>query len=312
MRQVIEAVEAAHAEDAAGRTAQPARTATTIPGREDVLIPMVAAIPALRAVGLKLFSDFPSNSLRSMKTQDSVVVLVNADTGACEALLPGGLITAYRTAAASAVATKYLAREDASVLGLVGAGGLALPHLEAIRVVRAVSRVVVWSRTSARSEEFARAADNQGIAIEIAASPEIVARSAEILCTLTRAPAPIVRGDWLSDGAHVNAVGSPPRLSYRELDTKAVVRSRVVVDSRESVREESGDLMIPVAEGALSENQFSDEIGEIIIGKKPGRMTETEVTLYKSVGVAIQDVATAKLVVDAARAAGVGHEVELG
>jgi len=267
-------------------------------------------MPGIAAAGLKLLSIYPENPRCGLPVLSAVVLLVDVETGKCSAVVEAGLLTAYRTAAASAVATQYLSRTDARVLGLVGAGIEARTHLDAIRLVRPIERVVVWSRTHESANTFATEMADRSLPIDIADDVRSVVEVADILCTLTPAPTPIVQGAWFRDGLHVNAVGTH-WIDKREVDTEAIVRSRVVVDSYDANVLESGDLMIPVQEGAIDTGHFSDEIGEIIIKAKPARMDSREITMYQSVGVAIQDVATAAMIVDRARSSGVGLEVEL-
>lgn len=309
MGDVIEAVQAAHGEHAAGRASQPTRTSVAVPGTSAAILPMTAVLAAPPAAGIKLLSIFPDNGLAGLPALSAVIVLVDFDTGRCSAVLEGGLLTAYRTAAASAVATRHLAHADSRVLGLIGAGLEARTHLDAVSRVRPIEEVVVWSRTRATASAFAAEMADRGIAIRIEDDPEAVVKAAHVLCTLTPSPTPIVKGAWLQPGTHVNAVGTH-WIDKREIDTEAVVRSRVVVDSHDANVRECGDLMIPVAEGAIDVEHFADEIGQVVNGARPGRAGD-EVTMYQSVGVAIQDIATARLVADRARDRGIGTEVDL-
>jgi ornithine cyclodeaminase/alanine dehydrogenase len=274
------------------------------------LIPLAATV-AGGAGGVKVLTDTPDNAGLSRPTQQSTIVLVDTSTGSCDAFLDGALITRYRTAAASAVATKYLAREDAEVLGFIGAGALARTHLLAIRGVRPICRVVVWSRSAETATGFARHAADEGVAAEVVDTPEQVVSASDILCTLTPSRSPVVRGAWFRPGLHVNAVGSPPRRDYREIDTEGICRSRVVVDSFMAASQSSGDVLIPLAEGAISETHFGDELGQIIIRERPARTDADEITLYNSTGIGIQDIVTARLVVASARRAGLGTEIAL-
>lgn len=306
----IEVVQRAHAALASQSAVQPERANVQIPGSPSLMIPMVAATGP-KAAGVKLLMDTPSNLARNLPTQQSTIVLVNPETGRCEAFLDGGGITLLRTAAASAVATRHLARSGPAVLGLIGAGAQARAHLAAIQCVREVDHVLVWSRTTATAARFADESAAGGVRVSVAASPEEVVRHADILCTLTPSQMPIVRGEWFPAGLHINAVGAPPRRDHREIDTLGIVRSHVVVDSYDTAIEESGDVMIPVSEGAITLDHFRVELGEVINGTRPGRRDDTEITLYNSVGVGIQDIATARLAVDLAREAGLGTEIAL-
>jgi ornithine cyclodeaminase/alanine dehydrogenase len=218
-----------------------------------------------------------------------------------------------RTAAASAVATRYLAREDAATLGLIGAGALAREHLAAIVRVREISRVVVWSRTDVSAARFAddmRTA-HPNLAIEPAATPKDVVTAADIVCTLTPSRLPIVMGEWFTPGLHVNAVGAPPRADHREIDATGMARARVVVDSVATALHESGDALMAIAEGAITAEDVSTELGEVIVGAKPGRTGPGDVTLFNSVGIAMQDLAIGALILERARARGVGTEIDL-
>jgi len=311
MRDVIDVVERAHAEHAAGWAEQPTRVTVPVPGSPNAILPMAATIPAQNAAGLKLLSIFPTNAERGLAVLNAVVVLVDPETGRCDAVLEGGVLTAFRTAAASAVATRVLANEGVSILGLVGAGVEARTHLDAMLVVRpTIERVAVWSRNRATAERFASDVADRPVRVDVVSSPEEATRQADILCTLTPSKDPIVLGKWFAPGLHVNAVGTH-WIGSREIDTEAVVRSRVVCDSRDANQAECGDLMIPVAEGAITPDHFQDELGQVINGERPGRQSADEITMYQSVGLAIQDVATAAYLLDIARDRGIGTEMSL-
>jgi ornithine cyclodeaminase/alanine dehydrogenase-like protein (mu-crystallin family) len=225
--------------------------------------------------------------------------------------MDGGYLTAVRTAAASAVGTKYLARPEARTLGILGTGVQGFSHLWAMKEVSAVEEVVVYNRSADKAREFRRRyTERFGLPIEIAPNEEAVCRAADILVLATTAAEPIIRRQWLKPGVHINAVGSHSP-GARELDGATVAAARIVVDSREANLKESGDLLIPMNEGKINAEAFGDEIGEVAVGKKPGRRSADEITIYKSVGIAIEDVATANLVLQRARAEGVGTQVEL-
>ncbi|MFJ2720964.1 ornithine cyclodeaminase family protein [Streptomyces sp. NPDC087437] len=309
--EVMHVVEQAHAALSTGTARQPDRSAMELPGGAGLLVPMVAAVDPLSSAGVKLLTDTPPNAGRGLPVQQSVITLIDPDTGTCEAVLNGAPITLLRTAAASAVATRHLARQGAGVLGLIGAGAQARAHLAALARVMDIGQVLVWSRTRATVEAFAEHARGQGYAVKVADDPEQVVRAAEVLCTLTPSRRPVVRGEWFGPGLHVNAVGAPPRPDHREIDTAGIVRSRVVVDSFSVSSHESGEVLIPMREGAITPEHFRTELGDVITGRAPGRRSADDITLYNSVGVGIQDVAAARLVVDAARRHGVGTEVHL-
>ncbi|MFI7007720.1 ornithine cyclodeaminase family protein [Streptomyces sp. NPDC050145] len=311
MAQVIASVEQAHAALSTGAARQPEREGLSLPGDASLLIPMAAAVDPLGGAGVKLLTDTPGNAERGLPVQQSIITLIDPETGQYEALLFGAPVTQVRTAAASAVATKHLARPGARTLGLIGAGAQARTHLAAHALVCDLDEVVVWSRSRATVDAFAAHAREAGFAVKVADGPEQVAREADVLCTLTPSREPLVRGAWFRPGLHVNAVGAPPRPDHREIDTTGIVRSRVIVDSFSVACGESGEVLIPLAEGAITEDHFRTELGDVITGRAVGRSAEDEVTLYNSVGLGIQDVAAARLVVDAARRQGIGTLVEL-
>jgi ornithine cyclodeaminase/alanine dehydrogenase len=259
--------------------------------------------------GVKLLADDPANpaGLR----QQSTIVVLDPRTGSCEAFLHGEAVTRYRTAAASAVATRHLSRPDSRTLGLIGAGAQARAHLAAIRHVRPVDRVLVWSRNAATAHRFAEQVREPGLHVDVVEHPRAAVAGADILCTLTPAPSPIVHGAWFPAGLHVNAVGAPPRPDHREIDTDAVRRSRLVVDTVATAIHESGAIAIPLAAGELHEADITVELGDVITGAQPGRTDDQQITLFNSVGLAIQDLAAARLVIDAARDGGHGFVIDL-
>lgn len=307
---VIDAVEDAHADLAKGRGVDLGPLSGRLQGSTALMLPM-AALVAAGSGGVKLLTDTPDNPGRGMPRQMSTIILVDTVTGVCDAYLDGAVITNLRTAAASAVATKVLARQGSSVLGFIGAGSLARSHLRAIRTVRPIESVLVWSRTLETANAFASYAEAQGVHAEVLPSPRDVTRASDIVCSLTPSPEPIVLGRWFQPGLHVNAAGAPPRRDHREIDSHGVRISRVVVDSFPVALQKSGDLNVPLSEGVITEDHFQDELGQVIIGERPGRTTADEITLYKSVGIATQDIATARLAVLTARKRGVGTEIDL-
>ncbi|MFE6921763.1 ornithine cyclodeaminase family protein [Nocardia sp. NPDC057663] len=307
--EVLTAVERAHADLALGTALVPPPPAMTLGGA--AFVPMVAAAESAGAAAVKLLADLPANRDRGLPVQRSVIVVTSAADGGCEALIDGRLVTAVRTAAASAVATKYLARQNGSVLGLVGAGSLAVEHTRAIAQVRALRTVLVWSRSTETIERFGTAIADLGLTVRAMPTPEAVTRAADILCTLTPSREPIVRGAWFGDGLHVNAVGAPPRADHREVDGAAMRRATVVVDSVGTTLTKSGDTLLALAEGAITEAAVSTELGEVIAGRASGRAGDGDITLFNSVGIGLQDLAAARLLIDKARANGIGTEVDL-
>jgi len=263
------------------------------------------------ALGMKAVSVFPGNSAKKIDTHQGAVLLFEPDTGRLAALLDGATITAIRTAAVSGVATDLLARPDSAELAILGAGVQARTHLEAVAAVRTLRRVRVWSRNHEHARSFAEEAGARNrLAVESVASAEDAVRGADIVATVTNSPEPVLRRAWLKDGAHINAVGSSTPTA-REIDTQTMTAARLFVDRRESALNEAGDVLIPMSEGAFKADHIRAELGEVIIGKHPGRRTPDELTLFKSLGIAVEDVAAAAYVVRRARETGVGQTVTM-
>jgi ornithine cyclodeaminase len=235
----------------------------------------------------------PGNHGTPYDSHQGVVMLFGLVHGEPLAILDATAITAIRTAAASGAATDALARADAGDLALIGSGAQGRTHLAAMRVVRPLRRVRVWSRTRANAERFAREeAASLGFAIEVSATAEDAVRGADLICTTTSAKTPVVRGAWLSPGAHLNAVGAC-FAANRELDTEAARRARFFTDCRESCLNEAGDFLIPRQEGAITDDHLLGEIGEVFLGRIAGRVSRDDVTLYESLGIALEDLASA-------------------
>ncbi|TPE48077.1 ornithine cyclodeaminase family protein [Amaricoccus solimangrovi] len=313
MAEVIEAVEAAHADMSRGTAAQPAPGAISLPSGTGAFLTMTALADRQGLAAVKLLADIPDNAARRLPTQRSVLMLVSKETGACEGIIHGQIPTRIRTAAASAVATRHLAREDSRVLGLIGAGDLAVEHVRALTHVRPFERVVFWTRNPETAARFAgRIAEaHPGLEVAAMATPRDVFAEADVVSTLTPSREPVVEGAWFRPGQHVNAVGAPPRPDHREIDAAGMARARVFLDSRETATHESGDLLLAIAEGALAAADVGPEIGDVITGVAPGRTSPAEITLYNSVGIAMQDVAIGALLLARARAEGVGLEIDL-
>jgi alanine dehydrogenase len=276
MEEVIPAMERALADFSSGKVVQPVRTMLPVVEYEGFLGLMPAYIGA--ALGTKLVAFYPHNT--DVPTHHATILLFKPETGEPLVSMDGRLITEVRTAAVSAVATEFLARPDASVLAIIGSGVQARSHLEALRLVRDFREVRVWSprRAAAFAEEHG---------VRAAAAAEEAVRGADVVVTATTSSTPVLSGEWLSPGVHINAVGAP-RPNWRELDDEVLRRSRVYVDSREAAQKESGDV--------IAAGEISAEIGEVTAGTKPGRRSAEEITLFKSLGLAVEDVATAELV----------------
>jgi alanine dehydrogenase len=276
MEEVIPAMERALSDFSSGTVVQPVRTMLPVAEHGGFLGLMPAYTGS--ALGTKLVAFYPHNT--EVPTHHATILLFKPETGEPLATMDGRLITEVRTAAVSAVATEHLARSDASVLAIIGSGVQARSHLEALRLVREFRDVRVWSprRAVAFAEEHG---------VRAAASVEEAVRGADVVVTATTSPTPVLLGEWLSPGTHINAVGAP-RPDWRELDDEVLRRAKVYVDSREAAMKESGDV--------IAAGEVFAEIGEVAAGTKLGRQSEEEVTLFKSLGLAVEDVATAELV----------------
>jgi ornithine cyclodeaminase len=261
--------------------------------------------------GVKLLSLFPGNPAAGLSSHLGLVLLFEPQHGLPVAMLEAAELTAIRTAAVSGLATQLLARDDAGDLAILGAGEQARSHLEAMLAVRPLRRVQVWSRTRARAEAFAAEASGlHALKIEVAASAEVAVAGAELICTVTGSPEPILRGDWIAPGAHLNVVGAS-RIAAAEIDTAAVARSRFFVDFRQSAELEAGELRRALDAGAISPAHVLGEIGEVAKGTVAGRRSENDITLFRSLGIAPEDLAAAHYVLQRAEAAGAGQIAEL-
>jgi ornithine cyclodeaminase/alanine dehydrogenase-like protein (mu-crystallin family) len=277
---LIPAMERSLADFSAGKVIQPVRNMLTIEEGKRFLGVMPAVAP--EAMGAKLVCFYPKNAGSAVPTHTANIMLFETESGLPLAFMDGRLITEMRTAAVSAAVTKRLAPACSKVLALLGSGVQALAHLEALRHVCAFEEVRVWSRTPAHATRFADQHSARAVGLEEAV------RGADVVVTATSATAPFLEGEWLKPGAHVNAVGAP-RPTWRELDD-AAMRNTLVVDSREAVLKESGDVI-------LSKAAIFAEAGELFAGTKVADRSAT--TIFKSVGLAVEDIATARLVYDA-------------
>lgn len=259
---------------------------------------MTGALGGHGPVGSKLIAIFPENFERGLSSHQGLVVLFDRDTGAPLAIGDGSSITAIRTACASAVATDALARKDAHRLLLLGYGEQAESHLQAIRRVRDLDRVTVWGRSAERAQAFARrVSEETGIEIVVAADVREAAAEADIICTLTHAHHPILLGAWVRPGTHINAVGSSMPGPV-EIDHDLVVASRYVADSRVNVMMAGAEFLKAKEAGLIGDEHIVAEIGEVLAGKIPGRRTAEEITLYKSLGHIVQDLASLAAILD--------------
>ena len=296
---------------ARGEAQNPLRTALLMPDRSGLLGMMPASVAPIHALGIKVVGVFKANHGTELDAHQGVVLLLDDATGEVRAILEAGSLTAIRTAAASGLATRLLAREDAGDLAILGSGVQASAHLAAMACARPLRRVRVFSPTEERRRAFAeRESARHGLEVEAVDSAHDAVHGADIVCTVTSSREPVVQGEWLAPGVHVNAAGSSIRTT-RELDTEAVRRARLFVDKRESTLNEAGDFLFPMREGAIDESHVLGEIGELVLGDVEGRTGPDEITLFKSLGIAVEDMAAATHVLERAEAEGVGVEVDL-
>ncbi|MEZ5332553.1 MAG: ornithine cyclodeaminase family protein [Thermoanaerobaculia bacterium] len=309
-REALAAAEEAFEALARGDVVNPLRQAVFRPDRAGLVGSMPAFLADPPTFALKVVTVFPGAHAAGLDSHQGAVLLFDGATGRPEAILEAGELTARRTAAASALATRELAREDAGDLALLGAGVQARAHLRAIAAVRSLRRVRVWNRTPERAAELALwARSTAGLRVEPVGSARAAVEGADLVCTLTASAQPILEGAWLAPGCHVNAVGScTPRA--REVDAGLIRRARIVVDSRESALAEAGDLLLAAANGAFDAGDIVAELAEVVAGRAAGRTAADEITLYESLGLAIEDLTAARRAWLRADELGVGRRME--
>jgi ornithine cyclodeaminase/alanine dehydrogenase-like protein (mu-crystallin family) len=300
MRECIGVMEEALASLARGEVTNPLRNVVRASGASGFL----GLMPAYRGgktplYALKEVCVFPGNPARGLDTHLGAVLLHSGETGQLMGVMNASAITAIRTAAVSAVATRLLAREDARSLAIIGAGVQGRTHLEAIPLVRKIDDIRIVSRTRGKAEALA------GKGVRVVESVEEAVRGADIIVTATSSREPVIKREWIADGVHINAVGSSIAAA-RELDGSTVAAASLFVDRRESTVNESGDYLSALREGAIGDDHIRGEIGDILIGKTPGRRSAKEITLFKSLGLAVEDLASAEFLFERASREGAG------
>lgn len=311
MSQAIEAVRDAFAQLSRGQANVPLRTSLDAARHHGVVLFMPGYLLDDDAMAVKIVSVFDDNPSQGLPLIHALVVVIDAKTGAPEAVMDGTYLTALRTGAASGVATDLLAREDARVAAIFGAGAQGRTQLEAVCTVRPIEKAWIydidWDRAEAMAEEMSERCD---LSPRVAETPAQALREADVICTATTSSAPLFSDSEIRPGVHINAIGAyTPEM--QEIPPQTVLRSKVVIDDYESALAEAGDLLIPMTQGLVTEEHIHAQLGEIICGVKPGRESAREITLFKSVGVAVQDVAAARAVLDAAQKIGLGTGVAL-
>jgi ornithine cyclodeaminase/alanine dehydrogenase len=315
MRDVIAAVEDGFHGLADGNAIAPERLRLYVPEHHGVLLEMPAYVASSEnrteaALGSKLVSVFEQNAERNLSIVQAVYLLLDAKTGVPLSLMEGRFITAIRTAATSAVATKFMAPSGRKRLAIFGAGVQARSHIEAMIEVADVERVMIVSRSIEKANALAdRVLTNHKLPCEIV-SADVAAAQANLICTCTSSPKPLFTGALLTEGTHVNAVGafSP---ANRELDTETIRRARVIIDEVSSAGREAGEILIPISEGAIAPDHVRGTLADVVSGKISGRESATEVTIFKSCGLAIEDLVTAQLAYSRAISAGTGTRVQM-
>lgn len=293
MSACIEIMEAVLTDLVNGHAVQALRSVVPLEGG-NVMGLMPTYLKRDEKVGAKVITVFPGNHGNGFPSHQGFVSLFNSTNGQLEAIVDGTRITAIRTAAVSAAATKLLAKPEAATLAVIGTGEQARTHIEAMLLVRPITKIKVWGPNPAHADRLRAETASRYPAVLVSCAPtaQAAVADADIICTVTASTTPIVQGAWIKEGAHVNAVGAC-RARDRELDTELVRRAELFVDRTESTVNEAGDYLIPLQEGAIGEGHILAEIGELLVGAKEGRRSATSITLFKSLGLACEDLAAA-------------------
>ncbi len=293
MNECIQVMEKMFRSLANGECIQPLRSLMWLPGKKGLLGMMPGYASELGMMGIKVISVFHANRDTGFPSHQGVVILFDAQHGQPLMFFDAEEITAVRTAAASAVATKLLSRENSETLAIIGSGEQAKRHIEAMLLVRDIKQINLWSRNEKNARQLANEIKGEyNIAFNLKKKAEDAVRNADIICTVTSSSQPVVMAEWIANGTHINAVGSSTP-NARELDTAAVLRSKLFTDRYESVFNEAGDFLIPKKEGVINNDHVKAEIGEVLLGLKKGRENNNEITLFKSLGIAAEDIFSA-------------------
>lgn len=310
MRDCIEVMADAMRAASSGRVSVPQRSVSSLIDDSGHMFVMPASSLEPPVYGAKVIGHHLGNPARGLPSVQGYISLFDHGTGAPVAIVEGSSITALRTAAASALATRELSRQDASSHGVMGTGAQAAAHIEAIACVRAISEVVVWGRDAVKTRDFAGEQTRRtGIHVTPSNDPAVVA-ACDIVTTATGASEPVLRGDWLKAGAHVNLVGAHSPAT-READTALMTRAKIYVDLLQSAMAEAGDILIPISEQAMSADAIAGELGQLLHGEIRGRTKDSDITLFKSLGIAAQDLFAAARVYERAVEDGTGTQVAL-
>jgi ornithine cyclodeaminase len=311
MGDLIDSMETALGRFSAGEVLQPVRTVLMVGPTRAYFGLMPAFIPQPSSLGAKLVTVFSTNAARQLPSHLATILLLDPDTGALQAIMDGRYITEARTAAVSAVSVRHLARKDASTLAIIGTGVQAQSHVEALPHVRTLREIRVWSPNATSRDRFARDMKNHAaVPLRITQSAEEAVRGADVVVLVTSSPTPVIEDSWVSNGAHVISVGAC-RPDQREMSPALVARARLFVDSKAAALVESGDVVQGMAEGRFASDHVRGELGAVVLGRTEGRTGNAEVTIFKSLGMAVEDVVAADLALRRAAEAGVGTELTL-
>lgn len=311
MVDLIPAMESALAKFSSGEVLQPVRTVLTVGPTKAYYGLMPAFIPSPGSMGAKIVTVFGENHQKGLPSHLATILLFDPDTGSLIAMMDGRYITEARTAAVSAVSARFLARPQASTLALIGSGVQARSHLEALQHVRQLKEVRVWSpRPHSREQFIAEMSPHFSVAIHDAPSAQAAVEGADLIVVATASKTPVVESEWVAGGAHVMCVGAC-RPDQREMAPALVKRARLYVDSRAAALVESGDVVMNISEGLFDASHVRGEIGELVLGRVAGRASDGDVTIFKSLGMAVEDVVAADLVFRRASETGAGTELTL-
>jgi len=309
MREAIEAMRDAFAQLARGEVTLPPRLRMDVPSENGTALVMPCHSASQKLFSLKFITLYADNAQRGLPLIQSTVLLNDGSTGAPLAVMDGASLTAIRTGAATGLATDLLARPEAALVAIIGTGVQACTQLEAVACVRRIQRARVYDRNAESAGRFAVEMQQQlGLAVERVASPSAAVHGADIICAATTSMTPVFEDRDVRPGTHINAVGAF-RPDVAEVPAATVCRARVVMDHRASALEEAGDLLMPLRAGLIGEEHFSTELGQLVLGQKPGRMSVDDITLFKTVGVAIQDLCAAARALANAQRLGLGTQL---
>ncbi len=310
MSQAIEAMREAFRLLSSGEVVVPLRLHLDIPEQQGIELVKPVYVPSLQRIGMKVISLFRKNYLRGLPLSHALMMVFDATTGIPLALMDGNLLTAIRTGAAAGLATDLLARKNAQILAIFGAGFQARYQIEAIRTVRSIQKILIFDQDVSKALQLATEIHLMDYPeVNVATKPEVL-QEADIICTVTTSDTPVFSDSLITPGVHINAMGSF-KPSSREIPEETIQRAKVVADQKEACLKEAGDILIPIAENKISVDHIYAELGELISGLKIGRESEQEITLFKSVGNAVQDLLAAHMVLINSQQKKLGVELKL-